>query len=267
MGAVKRMVSTNFWLDSKVVDEFTPEDKYFFLYLLTNPHTTQLGIYELNQKQAAFELGYSVETVGALLERFEKKYGIITYNKPTKEVVIKNYLIHSIIKGGKPVEDCLAKEISQVKDQNLISILFESLISKEDIINETVRIVINKYLNKTKNNEEENDNDNDNENERFVPRVVNESPFITLPAIRNDFLVTTEYLEELKETYPAVDVEQELREMKMWLDSNPANKKVNTKSFITRWLGKEQDKGRVKPTQTTPNKDGVTEEEWRAIFK
>lgn len=172
MGAVKRMVSTNFWLDSKVVEEFTPEDKYFFLYLLTNPHTTQLGIYELNIKQAAFELGYSSETVGALLERFEKKYNMINYNKPTKEIVIKNFLIHSIMKGGKPVEDCLAKEIGQVKEQSLISILFENLISKEDIINETVKIVIKKYLDKDKKNDNEKDNDNDNENERVVPRFV-----------------------------------------------------------------------------------------------
>ena len=56
---IKRLVDTSLWTDGKV-DEFTPEDKYFMLYLLTNPFTTQLGIYELSIKQAAFQMGYSV---------------------------------------------------------------------------------------------------------------------------------------------------------------------------------------------------------------
>ena len=32
--AIYRNVSMNFWTDSKVDDEFTPEEKYFMLYLL-----------------------------------------------------------------------------------------------------------------------------------------------------------------------------------------------------------------------------------------
>ena len=80
--AVKRIVSTSFWSDSKV-DTFSPEDKYFMLYLLTNPHTTQLGIYEFSMKHAAFEMGYSVETVQALLSRFQDRYRIIMYCQDT----------------------------------------------------------------------------------------------------------------------------------------------------------------------------------------
>ena len=94
--AIKRVVNTEFWIDDKVVDLFSPEDKYFMLYLLTNPHTTQLGIYKLNAKVAAFELGYSVEAVKTLLERFENKYGLIRYSNETQEVAVKNYLKHSL---------------------------------------------------------------------------------------------------------------------------------------------------------------------------
>ena len=80
---IKRIVSTSFWTDGKVVDEFSPEDKYFMLYLLTNPHTTQLGIYEFNLRVAAFELGYSLESVSVMLDRFENKYGIIKRSTKT----------------------------------------------------------------------------------------------------------------------------------------------------------------------------------------
>lgn len=140
---IKRIVDTSFWTDGKV-DVFSPEDKYFMLYLLTNPFTTQLGIYELSVKQAAFHLGYSTETINVLLERFEKKYNVIIYSKQTHEIAIKNYLRHSIIKGGKPVEDCIRKEMSKVKNKALIKEVFEFISSKDDL-NTTVRKIINEY--------------------------------------------------------------------------------------------------------------------------
>lgn len=45
--------------------------------------------------------------------------------------------------------------------------------------------------------------------------------------------------------YPCVDVTQELKKMKGWLDSNPSRRKTarGIKAFITNWLSREQDKG------------------------
>ena len=51
---IKRVVDTSFWTDDKVL-EFTPEDRYFMLYLLTNPHTTQLGIYSISPKVQRYQ--------------------------------------------------------------------------------------------------------------------------------------------------------------------------------------------------------------------
>ena len=153
---IKRIVDVSFWTDGKV-DEFSPEDKYFMLYLLTNPFTTQLGIYEISIKQVAFQLGYSVDTVNVLLDRFESKYDMIIYSKKTQEVAIKNFLRHSIIKGGKPVEDCIKKEMSKVKNKDLIAEVF-GFISDKDDLNETVKKIINEY-------DIDNDNDNDNDND------------------------------------------------------------------------------------------------------
>ena len=90
---IKRVVDTSFWTDGKV-DEFTPEDKYFMLYLLTNPFSTQLGIYEISIKQVAFHLGYSMDSVRNLIDRFESKYGMIIFSKSTNEIAIKNFLRH-----------------------------------------------------------------------------------------------------------------------------------------------------------------------------
>lgn len=51
------------------------------------------------------------------------------------------------------------------------------------------------------------------------------------------------------ELYPSVDIMQELRKMKGWLDSNPTKRKTKNgiKRFINSWLSREQDRGY--PTQ------------------
>lgn len=171
--ATKRIVSTSFWTDRKV-DTFSPEDKYFMLYLLTNPHTTQLGIYEFSIKHAAFELGYSTETVIALLDRFKNRYKIIMYSDEYGEIAIKNYLKHSIVKGGKPVLDCLKKELGEVKSREMIKFVVDANKANE---NSTVVEFIN-YIKETYSslfNENEYDNDNDNDNERIVGESYHES--------------------------------------------------------------------------------------------
>jgi hypothetical protein len=49
---------------------------------------------------------------------------------------------------------------------------------------------------------------------------------------------------ELRQAYPACDVERQLRQMTMWLKANPARaKKSNYLRFINNWLKKEQDRG------------------------
>lgn len=165
MKPINRVVSTSFWEDETIVNDFSPEDKYFYLYLITNPHTSQLGVYKLVPKTAAFELGYSKEAVMVLLERFEDKYDMIRYNKETCEVAIKNYLRHSVVKGGKPVMDCLIKEESRVEDKTLLEYVYDNNIYKDNL-----NITVKDYLIHLGNllNKNINDNDNDNDNERIV---------------------------------------------------------------------------------------------------
>ena len=173
MKSVKRIVDTGFWSDEKVMN-FSPEDKYFWLFLLTNEYTTQLGIYHLPLKKAAIDLGYSVESIKILLDRFENEYDLIKYSAETSEVAIKNYLLYSIVKGGKPVLDCLIKEQKQVKDKKLLGFICKHLENRE-INNNTVLDYINQ-LNIS--NEFNYINDNDNDNERIVDESSTNRGFI-----------------------------------------------------------------------------------------
>ncbi|MBD8068791.1 DnaD domain-containing protein [Bacillus sp. PS06] len=115
-----RMVRTDFWKNPIVSEEMTPEDKYFFLYLLTNPHTTQIGIYKITKKQMAFDTGYSIETIHALMDRMIRHHQMIRYNPETREIAIKNWGKYNLHKGGKPVMDCIFSELKEVEDTSLI---------------------------------------------------------------------------------------------------------------------------------------------------
>lgn len=160
-----RTVKVSFWNDSKIVNEFSPEDKLFFLYLLTNPRTTQLGIYEFTPKIAAFELGFSKETIDVMLDRFENKYGLIKYSNSTGEIAIKNFLNHSIVKGGKPVLDCLKNDASNVKDKALLRYVVRNIKNKTDTLSKFIDHINEMYF---YDDEYADDEKDDIHNERIV---------------------------------------------------------------------------------------------------
>ncbi|MDW8785421.1 hypothetical protein [Bacillus cereus] len=120
-----RHVQTSFWSDARVSEEMTPEDKYFYLYLMTNEHTNQIGVYQITRKQMAFELGYSIESAKALLDRFINHHDLVVYNEETRELCILNWGKYNLNKGGKPIEDCIKKELKSIKDLSLVRLVLE----------------------------------------------------------------------------------------------------------------------------------------------
>ena len=71
-------------------------------------------------------------------------------------------------------------------------------------------------------------------------------PVFQIPLNDNSlFPVTTDMVAHWRELYPAVDVEQQLRKMIGWSESNPKKRKTRNgiMNFVNRWLAKEQDRG------------------------
>ncbi|MED1042288.1 hypothetical protein S2E19_01478 [Bacillus mycoides] len=101
--AVYRNVQVNFWQDEFILD-LTPEERYFYIYLLTGTKTKQCGIYILPKRLAELETGYSMETVEKLLNRFVE-YGKILYDAETKELFIINWLHYNPKYFGMPEEE------------------------------------------------------------------------------------------------------------------------------------------------------------------
>ncbi|MCM3409593.1 replication protein [Metabacillus litoralis] len=83
-----KMVNTDFWRDP-VVQEMAWEEKYFYLYLLTNPHATTDGSYQVSIEQISQKTRLSIEEVQALISRFSEHYQLISYNYETCEINVK----------------------------------------------------------------------------------------------------------------------------------------------------------------------------------
>lgn len=77
-------------------------------------------------------------------------------------------------------------------------------------------------------------------------------PAITLPlADGSEFPILYALVVELSGLYPAVDVMQQLRNMRGWLLSNPKNRKTKTgiMRFVNSWLSREQNSARPSANQ------------------
>ncbi|WP_161877692.1 DnaD domain protein [Alkalibacterium sp. MB6] len=172
---VKRIVDTTFWTDMSVIDNYSVEDKYFSLYLMTNGKTTQVGIYSLPKKVISFETGFTSDVIQVLIDRFSKNYGKIIYSEDTQEVTVLQSLQYTILKGGKPVSDLLERELAHIKDSSLIASTYEEMKSFWELskrsFDKTIKQLfenelINRGLMKPQNdNESINDIEKEKENE------------------------------------------------------------------------------------------------------
>ena len=113
-----------------MVEQFSPEDRLFFLYLITNPQTKQLGIYPLIPKIASFQLGWSEETVRTMIERFVN-YKLIVYSEATKRSCRQKLLTPFNYNRRTPVLDCLTKDAASVKDLSLLRYVLEAILTPE----------------------------------------------------------------------------------------------------------------------------------------
>lgn len=81
-----------------------------------------------------------------------------------------------------------------------------------------------------------------------------EPPVITLTLNdKSEYGVTQTDIDLFTELYPAVNVMQELRNMKGWCNSNPSKRKTRRgiNRFINSWLSREQDNGRSYESKTS----------------
>ena len=76
--------------------------------------------------------------------------------------------------------------------------------------------------------------------------------------------ILPEDINRWKESFPVVDVEQELRVMEVWVSANRAKWKSNWLRFIVSWLSREQDRGGSSRSRGAPGQTPHTFEQIKA---
>ncbi|MCG4280891.1 DnaD domain-containing protein [Lacticaseibacillus saniviri] len=110
--AIYRQVHLSIWQD-KWFSELESSEKLLWVYLLTNPKTTQSGVYEFSTKYAVFETGLSRKEVEDALQSFIKAERVL-YDQETEEIMIVNWLRYNSARSPK-VAAVIDKEIESIK--------------------------------------------------------------------------------------------------------------------------------------------------------
>jgi hypothetical protein len=116
--AIYRSVYTSFWQDAFIV-ELSPDEKYFYLYLMTNPKTNICGIYEFSIPIAVLETGFKKEKIEQLLKKFQEDYHKVLYSPTTNEIAIFNWSKYNESKSPS-IKTAIDSGLSKVKNKSLI---------------------------------------------------------------------------------------------------------------------------------------------------
>lgn len=112
-----RYLYCEFWRDGDF-EGCSMDLKFLYIYLLTNSHSAQCGIYRLSIREIAFETEMTAETAEKLIQKLEDM-GKIRYSRETREIGIKNWKKYNATSSPK-VQACINSELQKVKDKTLI---------------------------------------------------------------------------------------------------------------------------------------------------
>lgn len=130
-------VERGYWQDEFIL-ELTPEQKFFYLYLMTNNKVNTLGAYVFPLTMSTVELGYNKETVLKLLDHFADA-GKIMYDESTKEVFLLNWPKRNWTKRTATLR-ALKKDFDALKSPVLrekISVMLSAFTDGEEAIDDT----------------------------------------------------------------------------------------------------------------------------------
>lgn len=172
--------------------------------------------------------------------------GLIYYDETVKLICIKNHLKHNPIENENQAKS-IAKIIKSLPKSSLYSITSEQLSKRfHEPLRQQLRI---QYA---KPEEQEQEQEQKEEEKTFVPPretgsglPASSAFFIVVPLTANKtFPVTNEMVAELKNLYPGIDVEQELRNIRGWNLANVEKRKTESgiKRHIHAWMAREQNK-------------------------
>ena len=278
-------IDSLFWRDQKN-RKLSDDGKLLFLYLLTCPHRSSIGLYYLPEQYVASDIKWTLERVRKGFNELLQN-GCVKYDRDNEIVFIKNFLRYNSFENSNQIRGAIKflgtlpdtvflsdlievikmgyEDCSKDKSQDFKKALETLTITLTERVRNTVAYNSNSnsslYLNTfapSSNDSTPDENTpelvpNDEEEPEEYAEVLQEPPLIMLPL--NDgkeYPITTSMAEEWQQLYQATNVVTELRKMRGWLLADPARRKTKRGilRFVTNWLSRAQDSGsRGKSTQ------------------
>jgi hypothetical protein len=127
----KRMIDTDLWNDDDIIADFTAEDKYFWLYLLTNPHNNICGVLKYSPALMARDMGLHKDTIINLLYRFERVHHRLYVDRDTNEILILNWSKYNWTKSEDFLKT-IQKKLVEIRSLDIQNILIEKIKEKLD---------------------------------------------------------------------------------------------------------------------------------------
>lgn len=121
-----RMIATGLWQDKEFRKIKSIKTRYLWIYLLSCPMSKICGIFHLPLDVIAFESKLSEEDIDKCLQELEVN-NFIYYDRESEEIAIYNYPKYNINNMGKPMVDCITRELDLVVNKKLVSRVIDSL--------------------------------------------------------------------------------------------------------------------------------------------
>lgn len=113
-----RNVHARFWSDPKI-RKLTPDERYLFLYLVTNEHSHVAGIYRLPKLYIQEETGLSRKAIDSAFESFSSQ-NLAHYDQATEQVWIVKMLCYQ--GHGSKIQAAIARHLKELHTSELKSV-------------------------------------------------------------------------------------------------------------------------------------------------
>ena len=238
--ARKRMISPEYWTDDKTI-ELTIAERLLFIGMWN--FADDEGIITNKPKQIKAQIfpvdDITHEQVSEMLMR-RHGIGLILFGNSNTLIKIKNWTRYQKINRPTPSNYTFRKGIIEdsVSTQETLTPSIVEGSGKEVSIKE--------------------------KNISPQPKKVSSKPLIPYPdrveQFYQDLSKDQDYLKQLKEAYPNVDIPGQIKASKMWLLSNTQKAKKNFKRFVNTWMSNQMEYNKTKPNVVTVDDDRIERE-------
>jgi len=277
-----RKIEVRMWGDEKFrrLSKPAPNAQSLWIYLISGPHTTSIpGLYVAGEAGLSEALGWPLKAFreafqellseGLLLADFDARViwipNTIKINPPENPNVVKSWGAY-----WDEIPECELKVVAWERLKGFLEGFGKGF---HDSFIKACRKPLAKGLAKgLANQEQEQEQEQEQKEDSSEPASTRQSEPVTswvFPVNGNpvvpEWALPAKLYHVLKESYPGVNLDEELRKARAWCEANPKSRKTagGMSRFLNSWMSRNQNNGHSNPQQVraisrvTPSTDEV----------